>query len=43
MLPETQKETFFKFFDSTVENEVFDKKTTIIIQLASALTSGCFT
>lgn len=43
MLPETQRETFFKFFDSTVENDVFDTKTTIIIQLASALTSGCFT
>jgi len=43
MLPETQNETFFQFFDSTVENEVFDKKTTIIIQLSSALTNGCLT
>ena len=42
MLPEKQKEAFFKFFDSTVENEVFDKKTTIMIQLASALSMGCY-
>jgi hypothetical protein len=41
MLPEIQKEKFFDFFDSTVENEFFNKKETIMIQMASALAIGC--
>ena len=41
MLPEPQKEKFFDFFDTTVENEFFNKKETIMIQMASALAIGC--
>lgn len=41
MLPDEQKEAFFNFFDTTAENDCFDEKTTILIQMASALAIGC--
>ena len=41
MLPKLQEDAFFNFFDSTVDNDIFDKKTTLVIQLASALAIGC--
>jgi hypothetical protein len=41
MLPKLQENAFFDFFDATVDNDIFDKKTTLMIQLASALAIGC--
>ena len=41
MLPKLQEDAFFNFFDSTADNDIFDKKTTLVIQLASALAIGC--
>lgn len=42
MLPEKQKKTYTDFFESTVENEILDKKTTLMIQLAAAFAIGCY-
>lgn len=41
MLPDIQKGAFFSFFDATVDNDAFDNRTTLMIQLASALAIGC--
>jgi hypothetical protein len=41
MLPKLQEEAFFNFFDATVDNDIFDKKTTLLIQFAAALAIGC--
>jgi len=30
MLPEKQKKTYTAFYDSTVENDILDEKTTVI-------------
>ena len=41
MLPKLQEDAFFNFFDATVDNDTFDKKTTLMIQFAAALAIGC--
>ncbi len=42
MLPEKQKQTYEAFFESTVQNEILDPKTTIMIQLAASFVLGCY-
>lgn len=42
MLPEKQKKTYTAFYDSTVENDILDEKTTIMLQLASLLAIPCY-
>ena len=42
MLPEKQKKTYTAFYDSTVENDILDEKTTIMIQLASSFAIPCY-
>lgn len=41
MLPKLQKEKYEDFFNSTVQNEILDTKTTIMIQLAASFVAGC--
>ena len=36
MLPEKQKKTYEAFYDSTVDNDILDDKTTVMLQLASS-------
>jgi alkylhydroperoxidase/carboxymuconolactone decarboxylase family protein YurZ len=42
MLPEKHKKTYTAFYDSTVENDILDEKTTVMIQLASAFAIACY-
>jgi len=42
MLPKKQKQAYEKFYESTDKNEILDKKTTIMIQLASSFILGCY-
>jgi len=42
MLPEKQKKTYTAFYDSTVENDLLDDKTTVMIQLASSFAIACY-
>ncbi len=41
MLPKKQQAKYEEFFASTVNNEILDKKTTVMIQLAAAFVVGC--
>ncbi len=42
MLSEKQKSTYTSFYDSTVENDILDDKTTVMIQLASSFAIACY-
>lgn len=42
MLPDTQSKTWTAFFDSTVNNDILDPRTTVMIQLAAAFAIGCY-
>jgi len=42
LLPERQKQTYEEFYESTAKNEIFDQKTTIMIQLAASFALGCY-
>jgi len=42
LLPQRQKQTYEKFYESTVKNEIFDQKTTVMIQLAASFAIGCY-
>ena len=41
MLPENQKKTWEAFFESTENNGILDRKTTLMIQLAASLALDC--
>lgn len=41
MLPKNQKKAFFDFQSSVSENEILDKKTTILLKLAASMAIGC--
>jgi alkylhydroperoxidase/carboxymuconolactone decarboxylase family protein YurZ len=40
-LPEVQKKAFDEFYNSARNNKVLDKKTTVMIHLASAMAVAC--
>lgn len=42
MLPEKQGKAYTNFYDSTRLNEVLAPKTTVMIQMASAMAFGCY-
>lgn len=42
MLPEKQEKTYTDFFDSASNNEILKRKTTIMIQMASAMAISCY-
>jgi alkylhydroperoxidase/carboxymuconolactone decarboxylase family protein YurZ len=41
MLPETQKKAFAEFYDVSRNSSALDRKTTVLIGLASAMALGC--
>lgn len=42
MLPEKQNKAFNDFYNSAASNDILDSKTTLMIQLAAAMTVGCY-
>ncbi len=42
MLPENQERKYEAFLESTTNNQLFDQKVTVMIQLATALAVGCY-
>ncbi len=42
MLPSKQDGAFRDFYDSASKNEDLDEKTTVMIQIASAMAVGCY-
>jgi len=42
LLPERQKQTYEEFYESTSENEILDRETTVMIQLAASFVIGCY-
>ncbi len=42
MLPAKQAKAYDAFFESTAQNEVLDRKTTLMIQMAAAFAIGCY-
>jgi hypothetical protein len=41
MLPENQNKAFSDFYDSVKDNDILDRKTTLLIQAATAMAIGC--
>ena len=42
MLPKKQDETFSEFYKAARFNKILDSKTTLMIHLATAMSSGCY-
>lgn len=42
MLPKQQDETFSEFYKSARFNKILDPKTTLMIHMATAMSSGCY-
>ncbi len=42
MLPEKLKEAYENFYHAADDNDLFDRKTTRMIQLAAAFAIGCY-
>ncbi len=42
MLPEKQKQAYEAFFESTADNDMFDARTTVMIQLAASFAIPCY-
>ena len=42
MLPKRQLEAWSSFYDSARNNEFLDEKTTLMIHLATAMSTGCY-
>jgi hypothetical protein len=42
MLPKNQKARFSDFYKSASQNEVLDRKTTLMIHLAAAMALACY-
>ena len=42
LLPQKQKATYRKFYDSARYNDILDPKTTLMLHLASAMAIGCY-
>ncbi len=42
MLPEKQKKAYEDFYESASHNDTLDSKTTVMIQMATAMALGCY-
>ena len=42
LLPEPQKQSYEKFYESTAANRILDEKTTAMVQLAVSFAIGCY-
>ena len=42
MLPEKQKKAYEDFYESASHNDILDSKTTVMIQMATAMALGCY-
>ena len=42
MLPESQRRAWATFYRSARRNEQLDERTTVMIHLAAAMSSGCY-
>ena len=42
MLPKEQKKAYADFYGSARNNEILEKKTTVMIHLAAAMALGCY-
>lgn len=42
MLPDKLKKSFDQFYDSAGKNDILEPKTTIMLQLATAMSVGCY-
>lgn len=42
MLPETQKKAYRAFYDAATESAILDKKTRLLLSLASAMAFACY-
>ena len=42
MAPERQMKAFDKFYNSVRNNKILDPKTTLLIQMATAIAVGCY-
>ena len=40
-IPDAQQKRFTDFFESTKQNDAFDSRTTLLVQIAAALANGC--
>ncbi len=43
MLPEKQRKAFDEFYNQSRYNDILDKKTTLMIHLATSFAAGCET
>ncbi len=42
MLPEKQKKAYEDFYESASHNDILDSKTTVMVQMATAMALGCY-
>jgi len=42
MLPKRQLEAWSSYYDSARHNEILDEKTTLMLHLATAMSTGCY-
>ena len=42
MLPQQQDQTFNEFYKAAGFNDILDPKTTLMIHMATAMSSGCY-
>ena len=42
MLPKPQLEAWTAYYDSARHNDILDERTTVMIHLAAAMSSGCY-
>jgi hypothetical protein len=42
MLPDRQKEAYEAFYHSTSDTGILDRRTTLMVQMASAMAIGCY-
>jgi hypothetical protein len=42
MLPVKQQQAYNNFYNTTLENGIFDAKTTLLLQLAASMAIGCY-
>ncbi len=42
MLPKKQEKTYTEFYKSARYNKILEPRTTLLVHMASAMTSGCY-
>ena len=42
MLPDKQQQAYNNFYNTAMENGIFDAKTTRLLQLAASMAIGCY-